>query len=75
MATVGAIPEFQDAFDETFRASKRRSDMMKDPFTQCIAVVTTELIRRPEQFKAQELKDVLWSLSKVRSFAYTLMSV
>jgi hypothetical protein len=50
----------------------------KDPISECFAAATTELMRRPHQFKAQEIKDVLWSLSKVKCsppiyyFAYLL---
>lgn len=37
----------------------------KDPVSECFAAATTELMRRPHHFKAQEIKDILWSLSKV----------
>ena len=32
---------------------------------KCFAIAAQELIRRPHQFKSQEIKDVLWSFSKV----------
>jgi len=41
--------------------------ILNDPITECFAVVASEAMRRPFDFKDQELKDVLWSFSKVRS--------
>ncbi len=41
--------------------------IMEDPITECFAAVASEVIRRPHEFKDQELKDVLWSFSRVRS--------
>ena len=68
LATAGAIPQFHQAFDTTtiktnHRVSKKQ--IMSDPITACFAAATTELIRRPHEFKEQEIKDVLWALSKV----------
>jgi len=37
-----------------------------DPITECFAAVASEAMRRSYEFKDQELKDVLWSFSKVR---------
>jgi len=61
LATAGATPQTQ-AFDTTLVKQSQRS--YNDPITECFAAATTELIRRPNEFKEQEIKDVLWSLSK-----------
>ena len=69
LATAGAVPQFHQAFDTTTIKSNRRvskKQIMSDPITACFAAATTELIRRPHEFKEQEIKDVLWALSKVR---------
>lgn len=67
LATAGATPQYADAFDTTIIPKAKRpplSIVTKDPITECFAAATTELINRPHQFKTQEIKDVLWSLSK-----------
>lgn len=67
LATSGAFPEYENAFDTTLVPSSKRttlSEMIDDPITECFAAATTELIRRPRDFKEQEIKDILWSLSK-----------
>ena len=69
LATAGAVPQYLQAFDSTTVKNSNRiskQEIMSDPITTCFAVATTELIRRPYQFKEQEIKDILWSLSKVR---------
>jgi hypothetical protein len=38
---------------------------MSDPVTACFALGASELIRRPSEFKPQEIKDVLWSFARV----------
>lgn len=77
LATAGAIPKYPQAFDSTtlknsYRVS--RGEIVSDPITACFAAATTELIRRPHEFKEQEIKDVLWSLSKVSSLRWTMNS-
>lgn len=70
LATAGAIPQYADAFDTTIIPKDKRpslSAVTKDPITECFAAATKELMRRPASFKAQEIKDVLWSLSRVRT--------
>lgn len=70
LATAGAIPQYADAFDTTIIPKDKRpslSEVTKDPITECFAAATKELMRRPAYFKAQEIKDVLWSLSRVRT--------
>lgn len=67
LATAGAVTKYPNAFDFTIVPAMKRPSLQEitdDPITQCFAAATTELIRRPSQFKAQEIKDVLWSLSK-----------
>ena len=38
---------------------------VRDPATALFAMAAQELMHRPDQFKSQEIKDVLWSFSKV----------
>lgn len=67
LATAGAPVQYKTAFDTTIIPQSKRpslSEIKSDPITLCFAAATTELMRRPENFKAQEIKDVLWSLSK-----------
>ena len=69
LATAGAVPQYPRAFDTTTVKSSQRvslRELTSDPITACFAAATKELIRRPQEFKEQEIKDVLWSLSKVR---------
>jgi hypothetical protein len=67
LATAGASPKHLQAFDTSLIPTSKRitlSEITDDPFTECFAAATTELIRRPHDFKEQEIKDILWSLSK-----------
>ena len=71
LATAGFAPAYIRAFDTTLvPASQRPPKQMitKDPITECFAAVASETMRRPNDFKDQELKDVLWSFSKVRKY-------
>lgn len=71
LATAGAIPRHIQAFDCTTLKKSHRVPLeaiARDPFTACFAAAAKELMRRPEEFKEQEIKDVLWSLSKVRQW-------
>jgi hypothetical protein len=64
------VPQYPHAFDSTTVKSSQRvslREISSDPITACFAAATTELIRRPHEFKEQEIKDVLWSLSKVKN--------
>ena len=70
LATAGFAPEHTRAFDTTLVPASMRPTkemILNDPITECFAVVASEAMRRPFDFKDQELKDVLWSFSKVRS--------
>ena len=76
LATAGAKPRYGNAFDTTVIPQARRaslSQVTSDPITECFAAATTELMRRPHHFKAQEIKDVLWSLSRVSSSVSNIM--
>lgn len=71
LATAGFAPLHVHAFDTSLVPAARRrtregADAGADPVTECFAAVASEAMRRPHEFKDQELKDVLWSFSKVR---------
>lgn len=76
LATAQVAPKYPDAFDTTLVSPSKRlslSDMADDPFTLCFAAGAAELMRRPHEFKPQEIKDVLWSFSKVSSIEIVIM--
>ena len=54
-----------DVFDTTLVPSSQRKSSPTDPITACFGVAAYELMHRPHSFKPQEIKDVLWSFSKV----------
>lgn len=56
------ISDDRDAFDTSLVPDR---PSVNDPATVCFAIAARELMRRPEHFKSQEIKDVLWSYSKV----------
>jgi hypothetical protein len=67
IATAGFAPKHTRAFDTTLVPTSQRPthDMITtDPITECFAAVASETMRRPYDYKDQELKDVLWSFSK-----------
>jgi len=67
LATAGFSPAHIRAFDTTLVPASQRpsmSDVTSDPITECFAAVAAEAMRRPHEFKDQELKDVIWSFSK-----------
>ena len=70
LATAGITPQFTHAFDNTLvsRSHQRKNsleEITRDPITECFAAAASEIIRRPHEFKEQEIKDILWSFSKV----------
>lgn len=66
LATAGVEVMYPDAFDTTLvPRNLRPADWRDDPVTICFEVAASELMRRPHQFKSQEIKDVCWSFSKV----------
>ena len=78
LATAGFAPEHTRAFDTTLVPKSQRPTkemITNDPITECFAAVASEAMRRSYEFKDQELKDVLWSFSKVRQCisAYLLL--
>lgn len=71
LATAEVIPDYIDAFDTTLLKEEMRpspSEIEGDPVTGCFAIAAQELMRRPFEFKSQEIKDILWSFSKVGGF-------
>jgi len=69
MATAEVFPKYPEIFDtvlvpldQRFKGPLRSID---DPVTLCFGIAAEELMRRPFEFKTQEIKDVLWSFSKV----------
>lgn len=67
VSTAGVVPKYPDAFDTTLIPPNERlslSDISDDPITLCFAVAANELMRRPHEFKSQEIKDVMWSFSR-----------
>jgi hypothetical protein len=54
----------RDAFDTTFLPGDMRP-VPRDPITYCFGLAAEEMMHRPHQFKTQEIKDVLWSFSKM----------
>ena len=68
LAKANIKPKYLGAFDTTLvPAAKRPSldDISDDPITECFFTATAEMMRRPQQFKEQEIKDVMWGLSRV----------
>ena len=68
LATAEVFPEYMDCFDSSLIPSKLRpspAQVERDPVTMCFVFAAQELMRRPQEFKSQEIKDVLWSFSKV----------
>ena len=69
MATAEVTPKYPDVFDTVIIPPKDRFNgplrSIDDPVTVCFGVAAQELMRRPFEFKTQEIKDVLWSFSKV----------
>ena len=54
----------RDAFESSLIPPEKRPKA-RDPVTRCFGIAARELSRRPDQFKSQEIKDVLWSFSKI----------
>ena len=53
----------RDAFDTTLLYGTELPSV-NDPIVACFGIAAVELMRRPDDFKEQEIKDVLWSFSK-----------
>lgn len=69
LATADITPKYLDSFDTLLRKSARTPPHVaeRDPVTYIVAIASQELMRRPQDFKPQEIKDSLWSLSRVCS--------
>eukprot|EP00536_Pseudo-nitzschia_multiseries_P003502 jgi/Psemu1/64177/estExt_Genemark1.C_540102 len=68
LATAGIIPKYPLVFDDKLLPTDLRPTMeeaIRDPATAIFAAAASELIRRPNNFKTQEIKDVLWSFTRV----------
>jgi hypothetical protein len=68
LATAEVFPKYMDCFDSSLVPPKLRpspAQVESDPVTMCFVFAAQELMRRPQEFKPQEIKDVLWSFSKV----------
>ena len=68
LATAEVAPCYLDVFDTTLLNNESRPNPLvieDDPVTVCFAIAAQELMRRPFEFKPQEIKDILWSFSKV----------
>ena len=67
LGTAAIVPRYPKAFDTSLIPLSERvsfAQASKDPVTLAYAAVAKELLRRPDKFKTQELKDSLWGLSK-----------
>jgi hypothetical protein len=64
LATAEVQVEDVDAFDTSLVPPAQRPKV-SDPATACFGIAAQQLMQRPHEFKSQEIKDVLWSFSKV----------
>ena len=69
LATAEIFPRNPDVFDTVLIPPERQFSgplhAMDDPVNVCFGLAAQELMYRPFEFKTQEIKDVLWSFSKV----------
>ena len=76
MATAEITPKYPDMFDTILIPPENRFSgplhAIDDPVTLCFGVAAEEIMRRPFEFKTQEIKDILWSFSKVRNGCCTV---
>ena len=67
IATASFSPKYVDVFDTTLVPAAERTslDMIAgDPISESFATAASELMRRPNEFKEQEVKDILWAFSR-----------
>lgn len=73
LATAEVPPKFPDTFDNVLVPAEQRFSGglqdIDDPTTACFGIAASELMRRPFDFKSQEIKDILWSFLKVCTLA------
>lgn len=68
LATADVVPNYIDVFDTALLPKKARphpAQAESDPVIKCISTAAQELMRRPQDFKSQEIKDILWALSRM----------
>ncbi len=68
LATAGVVPQHPNVFDFKLLPQSLRpteEEAMQDPVTACFSIVAEEVKRRSDEFKPQEIKDVLWAFTKV----------
>ena len=73
LATMEILPKYPDAFDSSLVVDELRMSIQEtrsDPVTFVFGLASRELMKRPHQFKSQELKDVIWGFSKVSYVVY-----
>jgi RAP domain len=64
-ATAGVSLENVDVFETSLVPGLQHPTPPNDPVTISFAVAVQELMRRPQHFTNQNLKDVVWSFSKL----------
>mmetsp|Transcript_19298 Transcript_19298/g.28551 ORF Transcript_19298/g.28551 Transcript_19298/m.28551 type:complete len:1098 (+) Transcript_19298:85-3378(+) len=67
IGTAGIQPRYSKAFDSTLVLQKDRhsfEEISRDPISLAFAAAAKEVLRRPDEFKSQEIKDSLWGFSK-----------
>ena len=64
VATAEIVVEEVDAFDTSLVPDQLRPKV-RDPIVRLFALAADQLMKRPYAFKTQEVKDILWSFSKV----------
>lgn len=68
LATAGVAPKYISIFDDQLLSSKVLPSMeeaMSDPVTAIFGAGAAELSRRPNEFKTQEIKDLIWAFARV----------
>jgi hypothetical protein len=68
LATAGVTPRYRFAFDRKLLPDTllpAEQEILNDPVTAFFMAGGQELIARPDEFKTQEIKDVLWSFARV----------
>ena len=73
LASAEVEARYPYSFDTALVADNLRpSNWKDDPVTVCFAVAARELMRRPHEFKSQEIKDVLVELFEGKYQLYTV---
>ena len=77
LATAEVTPKYPDIYDNVLIQPRHHLlgalQAIDDPVTLAFGLAAQELMRRPLEFKPQEIKDVLWSFSKVRTTVNILL--